>query len=92
VHDGDLVRHAVQLEATVKVLRDAGRQLRPDFLGLRHQAAFFFDPAGRPGARRRLRRQRPFLGFVFPVEMLPSNDWIAERTSWPTAHELSTGS
>ncbi len=26
-----------------------GRQLRPDFLGLHDQAAFFFDPGGRPG-------------------------------------------
>src|SRR2546426_4795327 len=41
VHDGDLVRHAVQLEATVKVLRDAGRQLRPDFLGLHHLCRLF---------------------------------------------------
>src|SRR5438132_1582288 len=26
-------------------------------------AAFFFDPAGRPGPRRRLRRRRPVFGF-----------------------------
>src|SRR2546425_5380871 len=26
-------------------------------------AAFFFEPAGRPGPRRRLRRRRPFLAF-----------------------------
>src|SRR2546426_8337957 len=87
-------------------------------------AAFFFDPAGRPGPRRRLRRRRPvfgfgdtgaaffcaifsatafggrpgppgrhfprvlrrrrrrpFFAFVVPVGMLPSNEWIAERTS-----------
>src|SRR5436305_15220123 len=84
-------------------------------------AALVFDPAGRPGPRRRLRRRRPFLGFAatafcaifaatafggrpgppgrhfpralrqrrrpfvafgfVPVEMLPSNEWIAERTS-----------
>src|SRR3989442_1222638 len=86
-------------------------------------AAFFFDPAGRPGPRRRLRRRRPVFGFgggvttaaffrarfaatafggrpgppgrhlprrfrrrpflVFGLVLktLPSNDWIAERTS-----------
>src|SRR5437016_5165109 len=88
-------------------------------------AALVFEPAARPGARRRLRRRRtvfafgpevagaafffaifsatafggrpgppgrhfprvlrrrrrPFFAFVVPVEMLPSNDWIAERTS-----------
>jgi hypothetical protein len=37
-------------------------------------AALFFDPRGRPGPRRRLRRRRPFFGFVFAVETLPSND------------------
>src|SRR6266478_8176177 len=26
-------------------------------------AAFFFDPGGRPGPRRRLRRRRPFFAF-----------------------------
>src|SRR5207249_3322185 len=64
LHDRRVVRHVVQLQATVKLLRDAGRQLRPDFLGHRHQAAFFFDPAGRPGPRRRLRRRRPFFAFA----------------------------
>src|SRR5207249_11560502 len=29
---GDLVRHAVKLQAAVKLLRDAGRQLRPGFI------------------------------------------------------------
>src|SRR2546426_11388352 len=51
--------------------------------------AFFFRAAfsatafgGRPGPPRRhlprplRRRRRRFFGFVFPVEMLPSNDWI----------------
>jgi hypothetical protein len=33
----DVVRHAVYPEATVKLLRDAGRQLRPRCVGLRHQ-------------------------------------------------------
>src|SRR3989442_12349055 len=47
VHERDVVCHAVQLEAPVKVLRDAGRQLRPGFVGLRHQAALFFDPGDR---------------------------------------------
>src|SRR3989442_1636042 len=36
VHERDVVGHAVELEATVKLLRDARRQLRPRFLGLRH--------------------------------------------------------
>src|SRR3989442_13959901 len=52
VHERDVVCHAVQLEAPVKVLRYAGRQLCPGFVGLRHQAALFFDPGGRPGPRR----------------------------------------
>src|SRR5438046_443855 len=127
VHEGDVVGHAVELQATVKLFRDAGCQLRPDFLGHRHQAAFFFDPAGRPGPRRRLRRRtvfafgaagvttaafflcaifsatafggrpgppgrhvprplrrrrrRPFFGFGFVPETLPSNEWMADPTS-----------
>jgi hypothetical protein len=32
----DVVRHAVQPQATVKVFRDAGRQLRPAFVGRHH--------------------------------------------------------
>src|SRR5207248_1679918 len=36
LHHRRVVRHAVQLQATVKVLRDAGRQLCPHLLGLRH--------------------------------------------------------
>src|SRR5262249_31846047 len=36
VHEYDVVRHAVEPEATVKLLRDPGRQLRPGFFGLRH--------------------------------------------------------
>jgi hypothetical protein len=49
----------------------------------------FFDPGGRPGPRRRLRRRRPFFGFVFAVETLPSNDWIAERTSCCTRSRIT---
>jgi hypothetical protein len=87
------VGHTVQLEATVKLLRDAGRQLRPDFLGPRHQAAFpldpdgrpgprrlrVFDPGGRPGPRRLRRRLRPFFAFLlgFAVARSP---WIVSRT------------
>jgi hypothetical protein len=52
-------------------------------------AALFFDPRGRPGPRRCLRRRRPFFGFVFLVEMLPSNDWIAERTSFCTRSRIT---
>ena len=36
VHEDDVVRHAIQPEATVKLLRDADRQLRPGFFGIRH--------------------------------------------------------
>jgi len=57
VHEGDVVRHAAELEATVKVFRDARRQLGDGFVALRHQAALSFDPGGRPGPRRRLRRR-----------------------------------
>jgi len=63
VHEGDVVRHAVEFEPAMKLLRDASRQLRPGFLGLRHQAAFVFEPAGRPGPRRRLRRRRVVFAF-----------------------------
>src|SRR6266852_4517295 len=95
-------------------------------------AAFFFDPGGRPGPRRRLRRRRPFFAFTaggvttaffvcaarsatafggrpgppgrhFPrrfrrrpflvfglvLETLPSNDWIAERTSRCTVSRMT---
>jgi hypothetical protein len=52
-------------------------------------AALFFDPFGRPGPRRRLPRRRPFFGLVFAVETLPSNDWIAERTSCCTRSRIT---
>jgi hypothetical protein len=52
-------------------------------------AFLFFDPGGRPGPGRRLRRRRPFFGFVFAVETLPSNDWIAERTSCCTSSRIT---
>src|SRR6266403_1645136 len=63
VLEHDVVCHAVQLQATVKLLGDAGRQLRQDFFGLGHQTFVFFG--GRPGPPgrhlpRRFRR-RPFL-------------------------------
>jgi hypothetical protein len=50
-------------------------------------ASLFFDPRGRPGPRRRLRRRRPVFA-RFTVEMLPSNDWIAERTSCCTMSRM----
>src|SRR4029450_3480567 len=50
--------------------------------------ALFFDPGGRPGPRRRLRRRRPFFA-RFEVETLPSNDWIAERTSCCTRSRIT---
>jgi hypothetical protein len=133
VHEHDVVRHAVQLEATVKLLRDAGRQLRLGFFGLRHHAALVFDPARRPRPRRRLRRRRtvfafgpgvgaaPFFPAIFAatafggrpgppgrqvprvlrrrrrrpfvalvlVEMPPSRDWIAERSSCCTMSRIT---
>jgi hypothetical protein len=82
------MRDAVQPQAAVKLPGDAGRQLRPGSLGLRHHAFLFFDPGGRPGPRRRLRR-RPFFAFVLPVEMPPSNDWIAARTSCCTNSRIT---
>jgi hypothetical protein len=48
----------------------------------------FFDPGGRPEPRRRLRRRRPFFA-RFAVEMLPSNDWIAARTSCCTRSRIT---
>jgi hypothetical protein len=50
-------------------------------------AALFFDPRGRPGPRRRLRRRRPFFA-RFEVETLPSNDWIAARISSCTTSRM----
>jgi hypothetical protein len=52
-------------------------------------AVLFFDPRGRPGPRRRLPRRRPFFDFVFAVETLPSNDWIAECTSCCTNSRIT---
>jgi hypothetical protein len=69
-----------------------GRQLRRSFVGFRYptsHAFLFFDPGGRPGPRRRLRRRRPFFGLVFAVETLPSNDWIAARTSCCTISRIT---
>jgi hypothetical protein len=51
-------------------------------------AALFFDPRGRPGPRRRLRRRRPFFAGL-AVETLPSNDCIAERTSCCTRSRIT---
>jgi hypothetical protein len=50
-------------------------------------AALFFDPGGRPGPRRRLRRRRPFFARG-AVETLPSNDWNADRTSCCTRSRM----
>src|SRR5205809_4820771 len=85
VLEHDVVRHAVQLQAAVKVFGDARRQLRQDFFGLSHQTFVFFGGGPGPPGRhfpRRFRR-RPFLVFVFGLVLgtLPSNDWIAVRTS-----------
>src|SRR5262245_38485948 len=51
-------------------------------------AALFFDPRGRPGPRRCLRRRRPFFA-CGAVETLPSNDRIAERTSCCTKSRIT---
>jgi hypothetical protein len=52
-----------------------------------NQAALFFDPRGRPGPRRCLRRRRAFFAGV-AVEKLPSNDRIAARTSCCTISRM----
>src|SRR2546430_3905752 len=77
------------------------RRRRP-FFGFETTTAFFFCTAfsatafgGRPGPPRRhlpgplRRRRRRFFAFVFPVEMLPSNDWIADRTSRCTTSRIT---
>src|SRR5438876_9302835 len=51
------MRHTVQFQATVKVFRDAGRQLRPGFVALRHQAFLFFAPERRSQTARGLREE-----------------------------------
>jgi hypothetical protein len=51
-------------------------------------AFLFFDPGGRPGPRRRLRRRRPFFA-GFAVEKFPSNACIAERTSCCTRSRIT---
>jgi hypothetical protein len=51
-------------------------------------AALFFDPGGRPGPRRRLRRRRTFFERD-AVETPPSNDWTAERTSCCTSSRIT---
>src|SRR2546430_15847866 len=55
---------------------------------IRPHAFLFLDPGGRPGPRRRLRR-RPRFFALFPVETLPSSDWIAERTSCCTMSRMT---
>jgi hypothetical protein len=88
VHEDDVGRHAVQPDATVKScgMRVANCVKGPSVGAI--YAALFFDPRGRPGPRRRLRRRRPFFGFVFLGEVVPSNDWIAERTSCSTRSRI----
>jgi hypothetical protein len=55
---------------------------------IRPLAFLFFDPGGRPGPRRRLRRRRPFFA-GFAVEKLPSNACIAKRTSCCTRSRIT---
>jgi hypothetical protein len=69
-------------------MRVANCVQRSSAFAIRPHAFLFFDPGGRPGPRRRLRRRRPFFGFVFAVETLPSNAWIAERTSCSTSSRI----
>jgi hypothetical protein len=89
VHEENVVRHPVEPEATVKRLRDAGRQLRQAFFGRRHLCRLVLRSFRSPGPRRRLPRRRPFFGLVFAVKTLPSNDWIAERTSCCTRSRIT---
>src|SRR6266481_4044777 len=46
-------------------------------------------PPGRHVPRVLRRRRRPFLGFAVPVEMLPSNEWIADPTSCCTMSRIT---
>src|SRR2546428_13221621 len=46
-------------------------------------------PPGRHFPRALRRRRRPFLSFAVLVEMLPSNEWIAERTSCCTMSRIT---
>src|SRR5439155_16207542 len=60
VHDGDVVRDAVHLEAALKVFGDAGRQLRQGLFGSCHLCRLLL-PARAPvsdgeGTTRRVRR------------------------------------
>src|SRR6266516_2046749 len=53
-------------------------------------ATAFGGRPGPPGRHfpRRLRRRLPFFA-LFPVETLPNNDWIAERTSCCTMSRMT---
>src|SRR4029077_5037992 len=55
---------------------------------IKPHAFLFFDPGGRPGPRRRLRRRRAFFA-GFAGETLPSNDRLAERTSCCTRSRIT---
>jgi len=94
VHESDVVRHAVQLQAPVQLLRmrvaTASRVPRPspsDRLLLRRRG-------GRPGPRRRLRRRRTVFAFEPEVAAAPlflrcllgNGLW---RTTWTTGRPLS---
>src|SRR2546422_6479518 len=46
-------------------------------------------PPGRHLPRALRRRRRPFFAFGFVPETLPSNDWIAERTSCCTMSRMT---
>src|SRR5439155_2814467 len=48
VHEGGVVRHTVELEAPVKLFRDAGRQLRPHLLDLHHLCRLLLRPRWTP--------------------------------------------
>jgi len=57
VHNRDVVRNAVCLQATVKLLRDAGRQLRDGFVGLRHLCRLLLRSRRRSQTARGLREE-----------------------------------
>src|SRR5439155_15051131 len=57
VHQGHVVGHAVQLQATMKLLRDAGRQLSHGFVALGHRRSVSqFESTEKRSAVQRERR------------------------------------
>src|SRR5438876_12262919 len=80
---GDLVRHAVKLEATVKVFGDAGRQLRDGFVALGHHRSIFrFESTGKRSAVQRGRgRREASPARAFDTGLL--RERATPRSRWP---------